>query len=295
MRDMGQVEHWLERYSGEVARLACELEEIDESAGLAAQANALWFWAHNSERGDRVAVHGQRVLAGLEEVQGDTGTVVLVAAQGLCAWGLWPGEESRIREADRLVRACWRAWEGDPQHSIGLSFWVSLLELCSHLLYAQPERELHIIASRCVATLLNEYYDVGTKSFMRALDYNADGLLVGEAAPAGLALKAVDAVMNEAVRCGDGRLFDWGDCCARAYASHNSPNSGAIDMLRITALRSLRHRATSWGVGWVDSELNAPDDTPEARALRQRSACLCRVELEQLAKSDGQVSGSLRY
>ncbi|MGY8826842.1 MAG: hypothetical protein ACKVJG_23475 [Candidatus Latescibacterota bacterium] len=306
--DKKQVRRWLAGYGDEAARIARALESLDNASGLVRGADVLVFWAHYIECGDGTAEQGQRVSDALKEILGEDGLGVgggenevgdmLESAQGFCSWGRWNGGEKYIGAARRMAWHCWRDWERDPQCGIQLSFWVSLLELCSSLLYIQPDRELHIVASRCVATLLNAYYDIETKSFTYAVGFIGGEAPVERAASVSLGLRAVDALMNEAVRCGDGRLFDWGGLCARTYATregeHADMSSGAIDMLRLIALRSLRHREDSWGKRWIDLEWNAPDNELESRALRQRSACLCLGELEQLAKSD-EVSGSLRF
>ncbi len=284
--DKEPVQRWLQRCGEEVARVARAWGESDDG-GNEALGETLWFWAHCE------GARGQQVLAALwSKRQGgswDEGAVLSVAS-GLCAWGQHRRDNECIEEARRLFWLCWREWESAAPQRVELSFWISLLELGSALLYIQPERAMHIVAARCVATLLNDYYDAEAKTFNLVLDSKVVDGTTADKATASSALKAVDALMNEAVRCGDGRLFDWGDAVARGLAARGDLDAEAGAMLRLVGVRSLRHRAAYWGAAWIDRELNISDT-----ALAVRSTCLCLRELEQLAETGALCSGALRF
>jgi hypothetical protein len=289
--DKEQVQIWLEHYGAAVAQIEVEVVGV----GAEALVDGLWLCAHRE--GDTATAHAQQIVAALWALRGDSGLwgasggdgCPLKIAAALCAWGQRVGDDKCIEEAQRLFWQCWRDWEEKPAQCIELSFWVALLQLGSKLLYRSPERSMHIVVSRCVATLLNDYYDVEEKTFYTALDGNAlDGTT---RASTRLALEAVDALMDEAVRCGDGRLFDWGNASARDLATRAELDCGAADVLRLVALRSLRHRAAGWGIVWIERDLAVSS----GRGVDARTIGLCWSELTKMAAAEESVSGALRF
>lgn len=289
--DKEQVRVWWQHYGDAVAQIEVEVAGV----GAEALVDGLWLCAHRE--GGLATAHAQQILAALWALRGDSGLwgasggdgCPLKIASGLCAWGQRIGDDECIEEAQRIFWQCWRDWEETPVQCVELSFWIALLQLGSTLLYRIPERSMHLVVSRCVATLLNDYYDVEEKTFYSELD--GSGLDGSARASTRLALEAVDALMDEAVRCGDGRLFDWGNTCARDLVACAELDCESTTALRLVALRSLRHRAAGWGTVWIERDLAVSS----GRVVDARTICLCWSELAKMVATGESVSGALRF
>ncbi|MGB1718293.1 MAG: hypothetical protein ACPHO6_09055 [Candidatus Latescibacterota bacterium] len=104
------------------------------------------------------------------------------------------------------------------------------------------------MASRCVAVLMNDFFEVETERFLGETVPGIWDERRSVHADCSTALEAADALSAEGVRCGDERLFDWSVRRALALVTEAELDCIEVEIARRIGMRAWLHRGDTWGI-----------------------------------------------
>ena len=251
---------WRAAYRLEGARLL-QAWSSDEAVEGEAFAERLWCWAKWVEGGEVVGEGegpaADSVAALCAAVQDDPigvdGRQVCVA-RGLYAWGKVIGDRAVQGAGWARAEGVFSALDDYAAGRTELSVWVAVLALCGEVLTDADNRAVHLVAARCVAVLLNNFYQVERGEFLDWTEEVTSPGPVGQERAAELAvqIEAVDALLAEAMRCADERLWAWASALAERLAARVGADERAAETLRLPAARIGCRSGEAWAVDWVN-------------------------------------------
>lgn len=222
-------------------------------------ADGLWCWAQWVGAGEDLGAVGgpasDAAAALCAAAQGDPIGVDgrgVWAARGLYAWGKMAGDEAMRRKGLVHAEGVFSAVDGYAAGRTELSVWAAVLALCGEVLADGGNRAVHYMAARSVAVLLNDFYQVERGEFLHCTERATLPDQGGQEAELAVQIEAVDALLAEAVRCADERLWAWSNACVRRLAERVGDDERAAEAMRLPAVRIGCERGESWAADWID-------------------------------------------
>jgi hypothetical protein len=211
-------------------------------------------------------------LAGWTESEGVTRSALSVA-RALCAWGLAVEDDRSYGAGTDLVRRLYERLGGPSKECREIGWWIEVLRLSSAAAAGQRTGDAHLLASRCVAVLMNDFFEVETERFLGETVPGIWDEKRGVYADCSTALEAADALSAEGVRCGDERLFDWSVRRALALVAEGELEAIEVEIARRIGMRAWFHRGDIWGIDWLER----PWDGRAVGSVEKRLASLAVV------------------
>lgn len=269
---------WRAAYRLEAARL---LQGWADAAVV--DGDRLWCWAQWLGAGGAVADNAAaaEVSALCAAIQGDpigTDGRRVRAVRAVYAWGKAGGDEGVRRIGLAAAKGVCAAVDGPGLGRADLSLWSDVLALCGQVLADEGDRAVHYVAARCVAVLLNDFYQVEREAFL----HWADGQ---DSAELAVQIEAADALLAEAVRCADERLWAWASALVQRLAARVDQDERAAETLRLPAVRIRCRRAEAWTVEWIDRPWCEAGDGVVPARLRSLVASVQLRDEVSLARS----------
>ena len=219
----------------------------------------------------RVArMHDQ--LADWMESEGVT-RLALSVARALCAWGLAVEDDRSYGVGTDLIRRLYKRLGGPSKECKEIGWWIEVLRLGTAAAAGQRTGDAHLLASRCVAVLMNDFFEVETERFLGETVPGIWDEKRGVYADCSTALEAADALSAEGIRCGDERLFDWSVRRALALVAEGELDCIEVEIARRVGMRAWLHRGDTWGRDWLER----PWDGRAVGSVEKRLASLAVV------------------
>lgn len=190
-------------------------------------------------------------LAGWMESEGAKRPALSVA-RALCAWGLAVEDDRSYGAVTDLIKPLYERLSGPSKECKEIGWWIEVLRLGSAAAAGQRSGDAHLLASRCVAVLMNDFFEVETEGFLGETVPGIWDEKRGAYADCPTALEAADALSAEGVRCGDERLFDWSVRRALALVDEEEFDTIEVEITRRIGMRAWFHRGDTWGRNWVE-------------------------------------------
>ena len=106
-----------------------------------------------------------RSVGRLMESEGVTRSALSVA-RALCAWGLAVEDDRSYGAGTDLVRRLYERLGGASKECREIGWWIEVLRLGSAAAAGQRTGDAHLLASCCVAVLMNDFFEVETERFL---------------------------------------------------------------------------------------------------------------------------------
>ena len=254
---MSESSIWHTHYQAELESLETGLSDLslpEEVEWIVCQ-SARCTASQRDEKGcsevvKRVARMHDR-LAGWMESEGVTRSALSVA-RALCAWGLAVEDDRSYGAGTDLVRRLYERLGGPSKECREIGWWIEVLRLSSAAAAGQRTGDAHLLASRCVAVLMNDFFEVETERFLGETVPGIWDEKRGVYADYSTALEVADALSAEGVRCGDERLFDWSVRRALALVAEGEIEAIEVEIARRIGVRAWFHRGDTWGSDWLE-------------------------------------------
>ena len=275
---MSESSIWHTHYQAELESLETGLSDLslpEEVEWIVCQ-SARCTASQRDEKGysevvKRVARMHDR-LAGWMESEGVTRSALSVA-RALCAWGLAVEDDRSYGAGTDLVRRLYERLGGPSKECREIGWWIEVLRLSSAAAAGQRTGDAHLLASRCVAVLMNDFFEVETERFLGETVPGIWDEKRGVYADYSTALEVADALSAEGVRCGDERLFDWSVRRALALVAEGELEAIEVEIARRIGMRAWFHRGDTWGIDWLER----PWDGRAVGSVEKRLASLAVV------------------
>jgi hypothetical protein len=211
-------------------------------------------------------------LAGWMESEGVTRPALSVA-RALCAWGLAVEDDRSYGAGTDLIKRLYERLGGPSKECKEIGWWIEVLRLSSAAAAGQRTGDAHLLASRCVAVLMNDFFEVETERFLGETVPGIWDEKRSVHADCSAALEAADALSAEGVRCGDERLFDWSVRRALALVAEGELDLIEVEITRRIGMRAWLYRGDTWGRDWLER----PWEGRAVGSVEQRLASLAVV------------------
>ena len=273
---------WQTEYYSEWKRIETDLSNLtieEEAEWIACQAAWCAAGRQKEETYRRVTERLKKMRDSLSEEEDGATQPALRVARALCAWGLAAKEGLFYGAGAALVELLYERAEALRKKRIAIEWWVQALRLCGAAAHGESATHAHLLASHCVAVLINDFYQTETDSFLQETVPGVWEEKQGSVAELFTALEVTDGLAAEAIRCGDDRLFDWSIRRAQALMQCAGMDSVAVELMRRIGMRAEFYRGDTWGRKWLEQH-GSERDGPAVIRLESLA-----VMLESLRKS----------
>ena len=275
---MSESSIWHTHYQAELERLEAGLSDLtlaEEVEWIVCQ-SASCMTSQRDEKGySEVVKCVERMhnrLADWMESEGAT-RPALGVARALCAWGLAVDDDRSYGAGTDLIKRLYERLGGSSKGCKEIGWWIEVLRLGSAAAAGQRTGHAHLLASRSVAVLMNDFFEVETERFLGETVPGIWDEKRGVHADCSTALEAADALSAEGVRCGDERLFDWSVQQVLALVSEGDLDFIEVEIARRIGMRAWFHRGDAWGRDWLER----PWDGRAVGSVEKRLASLAVV------------------